>query len=628
MPRPIPLALTAITLTLSLGSCMQQTLPETPVQPTPPASKVQLWLTTPDQSKLLSSETQLSFSRDGSETFPTIAVNDTVTYQKMEGAGAAFTDSSAYLMSKMSPTDRQKLLKDLFDAQTGAGLDHARIPIGASDFALSHYSFNDLAAGETDPELKKFSIQHDQEYIIPVIKEAIKVNPSLKFMASPWSAPGWMKTSGSLIKGKLKPEYYDTYAQYFVKYLQAYRQNGIGIDTITVQNEPQHEPGDYPGMRMESSEQAKFVGEHLGPVIQKSGLGTRILGWDHNWDQWNYPIEVLNDPKARAALSGIAFHCYGGNVAAQSQIKDSFPEKDLYFTECSGGFWANNFGDNLKWNMENLLIGATRNWAKTVLLWNLALDEKGGPHLGGCGNCRGVVTIRSDTGAVEKNVEYYVLGHYGKAVRQGAFRIASNTYNAPASDLQSVAFKNPDGSKALIVLNSSASALTFKVKENGSSFYTTLPAGAVATYRWTGKGSDTPPPPAPAPDAFKIVQAEAFSSQQGIQTEACQDEGGGLNVGYVDTGDHLVFDRIDFGASGAKGVKFRVASGGNGGTIQLRTGSLDGPVVAEAQVVNTGGWQNWTTITAPANIPAGIQKIYLVFSKADGINLNWMQFTP
>ncbi|GEM46408.1 carbohydrate-binding protein [Deinococcus cellulosilyticus] len=618
--------LAVLTVTLALSSCNGMTTP-TPEVPTPPASAVKMWLTTGDQNSLLAPQAALAFTRDGNETFPTITVDDSRTYQQMEGVGAAFTDSSAYLISKLPAAARTQLLKDLFDHQTGAGFDYARLPIGASDFSRSHYSFNDLPAGQTDPNLEKFSIQHDQEYIIPVIKGALGVNPQLKIMASPWSAPGWMKTTGSLIKGQLKPEHYGTYANYFVKFLQAYQQSGISIDAVTPQNEPHHEADNYPGMRMGSADQAKFVSQHLSPALKKAGFSAKIIGWDHNWDQWNYPIELLNDPAARAAVDGIAFHCYGGDVSAQSQVHDTFPGKSIYFTECSGGFWATNFGDNLKWNVSNLLIGATRNWAKTVLLWNLALDENGAPHTGGCGNCRGVVTIRSDNQQVEKNVEYYVLGHYGKAVRPGAFRIDSNTYNIASSNLQSVAFRNPDGSKALIVLNNSSDSLTFKIKENGDSFYTTLPAGAVATYTWTGKGSDTPPPPAPARDAFKTIQAEAYSSMKGIQTEACTDEGTGLNVGYTDNGDHLVFDRIDFGATGAKGVEFRVASGSNGGTIQLRTGSEDGPVVAEAQVTNTGGWQNWQTVKVPANIPAGVQKLYVVFSKSEGINLNWFTFT-
>ncbi|GGJ57025.1 carbohydrate-binding protein [Deinococcus roseus] len=626
MLNPLKSALAVLTLSLTLSSCTQTTVP--PVVPEiPRASAVKMWLTTGDQSKLLSSEPELHFSRDGGETFPTITVDSSHTYQQMEGVGAAFTDSSAYLISKLPAADQQKLLKDLFDHQTGAGFDYMRLPIGASDFSLKHYSFNDLDKGQTDPELKKFSIAHDQEYIIPVIKSTLSINKDLKIMASPWSAPGWMKTTDSLIKGSLKEEFYGSYAHYFVKFIQAYQQAGIKFDAVTPQNEPHYEPDNYPGMRMDAAAQAKFVSQNLFPALRNAGLATKILGWDHNWDQWNYPVDLLNDAAARKALDGVAFHCYGGDVAAQSQVHDTFPGKSIYFTECSGGYWANNFGDNLKWNATNLLIGAPRNWAKTVLLWNLALDEKGAPHTGGCDNCRGVVTIRSDNQQIEKNVEYYVLGHYGKAVRPGAYRIDSNTYNTPSSGLQSVAFQNPDGSKALIALNNTSDSLTFKVKDHGASFYTTLPAGAVATFKWTGEDSDTPPPPAPAKDAFKRVEAEGFSSMKGIETEACSDEGAGLDVGHTDDGDFLVFDRIDFGASGATSAQFRVASGWNGGTIEVHTDSVDGPVIATAQVVNTGGWQNWQTVTVPATAPAGVKKIYVVFKKAEGININWFQFS-
>lgn len=595
------------------------------------ASAVSHWLTTGDQSKLLSREADATFTRDSNETFPSIVVDASTTYQQMDGVGAALTDASAWLIfNKLSAEQRSTLIRDLFTPD-GAGFDYVRLPMGSSDFALSHYSYDDLSAGQTDPTLTKFSIAHDREYILPVAQQIRGTNGAVKFMASPWSAPGWMKTTDSLIKGSLKPEFYGAYAQYFRKFIQEYGAAGVPIHAVTLQNEPHHEPDNYPGMRMEPAEQAAFV-KVLGPTLKSAGLSPRIIAWDHNWDEWFYPVQVLNDAEAAQYIDGSAFHCYAGNVNNQQQVHDTFPAKNLYFTECSGGYWANNFPDNLRWNTSNLLIGATRNWAKTVLLWNLALQvesgsgdqTKSGPHKGGCDNCRGIVTIGAG-GSVEKNVEYYVLGQYGKAVRPGAVRISSNTYNVAGDMLQSVAFRNPDGSKVLIALNNTADPLPFKVKEGNASFYTQLPPASVVTYRWTGSGSDAAPGQTPALDAFARMQAEYYSSMKGVQTEETKDEGGGNDVGWTDAGDYLVFDQVNFTAP-ATGVQVRVASGANGGTVEIRTGSETGPLVATVQVPGTGDWQNWKTVSAPANLPAGNHKLYVVF-KNGGLNLNWLQFT-
>jgi glucosylceramidase len=254
------------------------------------------------------------------------------------------------------------------------------------------------------------------------------------------------------------------------------------VFAVTIQNEPAFEPSDYPGMRLDPPVRAEIVGRHLGPLFAASGIQTRILEWDHNWDLPNSPMAVLSDPTARSYVSGVAWHCYAGSVDVQDNVHAAYPDKDAYFTECSGGAWAPVFADNLKYFVGTLVIGATRGWAKGVALWNLALDENGGPHLGGCGNCRGVITINSATGAVTRNVEYYALAHASQFVRPGAHRIASSTN---VSGLQSVAFKNADdGSKILIVLNTASADVSFAVHTAGKAILYTLPAGAVVTIRW------------------------------------------------------------------------------------------------------------------------------------------------
>jgi glucosylceramidase len=281
-----------------------------------------------------------------------------------------------------------------------------------------------------------------------------------------------------MIKGTLREDAYASYAEYFKRFLDAYAAEGVPIFAITVQNEPHFEPGDYPGMRLDPSQRARFVRQYLGPLL---GGRTRILEWDHNWDEPSSPLAVLADSGARRHLSGVAWHCYNGEVSAQTPVHDAYPDKDAYITECSGGDWAPKFADNLVWLTRTLIIGGTRNWARGVILWNLALDAQHGPHTGGCGNCRGVVTIRND-GGVDRNEEYYALAHASRFVRPGARRIASA---GVADSLESVAFRNDDDSKILIVVNTGATARQFGVRFARRAFRYTLPAASVVTFRWS-----------------------------------------------------------------------------------------------------------------------------------------------
>jgi len=452
---------------------------------------VQVWLTTPDESRLLERQADLAMKAEPDKSeeavdTPTIIVDESVTYQTIDGFGASLTDASAWLLAeRMDAASRGELMKRLFAREEGIGISYLRLPMGASDFALDHYTYNDLPPGETDPELARFSVAHDEAYIIPMLQEALRLNPELKLMGSPWSAPAWMKTSGSLIGGSLKLEHYGTYADYFVKFVQAYEAAGLPIDAVTPQNEPHHVPADYPGMRMEAVDQTMFVKQALGPAMAAAGLKTKLVIWDHNWDEPYYPMTVLNDPEASRFVAGTAFHGYAGDVSGQSKVKEAHPDKDIYFTESSGGAWADDFGDNLKWDMQQLIIGATRNWARTVLKWNLALDELHGPHKGGCGDCRGVVTIDSSTGAFELNEEYYAFGHASKFVLPGARRIESNTLGS--GSIENVAFRNPDGSLVLVALNSGDEEEAFAIRHAGRLLETSLPGGTAATYVWQGE---------------------------------------------------------------------------------------------------------------------------------------------
>jgi glucosylceramidase len=449
----------------------------------PAARGVEVYVTTGDRSQLLQRQNDLRADGADSTAATTIRVDPNDRMQEMVGFGASLTDASAWLLqNRMTAAQRESLLRDLFGPEPGAGFSFVRLDMGASDFSLRHYSYDDVPPGETDVTLSRFSIEADRAETIPIIRRALAINPRLRVMASPWSAPAWMKTSGSMITGTLRDDAFAPYAEYFRRFIVAYAAEGIPMFAVTVQNEPHYEPADYPGMRLEPSARARFIGQHLGPMLERSGIDTRILDWDHNWDEPDSPLRVLSDSAARRYVSGVAWHCYGGDVGAQRMVRDAHPDKDVYFTECSGGAWAPDFGDNLVWTVKHLIIGSTRGWPRGVLMWNLALDEKHGPHLGGCGNCRGVVTIDSRSGAVTRNEEYYAFAHASRFVRPGAHRIAST---AAADSLESVAFRNADdGSMVLIVLNPTARSRQFVMRSDDDSFAYMMPARAVATFRW------------------------------------------------------------------------------------------------------------------------------------------------
>jgi glucosylceramidase len=448
-----------------------------------------------DQSKLLETQPAGHFAAQ-SELPLAIRVDDAIRYQEMDGFGASFTDSSAWLVgTKLTPDQRRTLMRDLFGPD-GIRLSFLRQPMGASDLALQDYTYDDMPPGQSDPQLTQFSIDHDRAYILPVLRQALALNPQARVLALPWSPPGWMKTNDALGGGGIDSQRFDSLARYFVKTIRAYEREGVPVHYIAAQNEPLYagqgypdeESHSYPTTFFSGAQMAQFVGRFLGPALEHARLRTRILGYEHNWDNTLYPLALLRDHAASRYLAGVSFHCYAGDRdTAQGAVHALFPEKGIWFTECTGVTQYPVFGDNLGWNMHNLLIGTTRQWARSVSLWNMALDQTNGPLNGppdsGCKNCRGVVTIDWSTtpATVRYEVEYYALGHASKFVMPGAHRIDSNF----AGPVENVAFRNPDGSIALLAYNSdTAAASTFSVSWRGQVFSYTLPAGAVATFVW------------------------------------------------------------------------------------------------------------------------------------------------
>jgi glucosylceramidase len=477
-----PLTVRCIALVALLAACGHSVGVDPGGGITPIGPVAQAWITTGDQSRLLSQEPDLPIRSTPDTTRIVIDVDEGTSYQEIVGFGAAMTDASAYLISNKLGAQRDPIMRELFGRNPGLGLSFMRVPMGASDFSSTHYSYDDVPAGQSDSALVHFSIDADRTDKLPALKQALAINPQLKLVASPWSPPGWMKTTGSLIQGTLRPQAYGSFADYFRKFIQAYATEGVPIFAVTMQNEPAFEPNNYPGMRLDPPVRAEVIGKHVGPLFASAGIQAQILDWDHNWDLPNQPLAVLADSAARRYVSAVAWHCYKGDIGVQETVHAAYPAKDAYFTECSGGAWAPVFADNLKYFVGTLVIGSTRGWAKGVALWNLALDENAGPHLGGCGNCRGVITINSATGFVTRNVEYYSLAHASQFVKPGAHRIASTTN---VSGLQSVAFKNADdGSKVLIVLNTAAAEVPFAAHFGGKAFLHAIPAGAVVTFRW------------------------------------------------------------------------------------------------------------------------------------------------
>ncbi len=433
------------------------------------------WMTSGDGKTLLTREPDMKFAFVNN-VHPVIDIDTSEVFQEIDGFGYTLTGGSALLLSRMGATGREALLREVFSPE-GLHVSYLRLSIGASDLSDRVFTYNDLPAGMTDREMKQFSLDPDRKELIPILKEILAIQPGLKILGSPWSPPVWMKDNNRSIGGSLLPEYYDAYALYLVKYIQGMAAEGITIDAITVQNEPLH-PGNNPSMLMPAAQQAAFIRQSLGPAFRAAGINTKIIIYDHNADRIDYPLEVLADAGARQYIDGTAFHLYGGSIGELSKVHQAYPDKNLYFTEQWVGA-PSNFGGDLAWHVRELIIGATRNWCRTVLEWNLAADPNQDPHTeGGCTQCLGAVTIDGDV--VTRNVAWYIIGHASKFVRPGAVRIGSTMIDG----LPNVAFRNPDGSKVAIVLNDSGNQRSFNIRYSGKKLAVTLPPGSVGSFVW------------------------------------------------------------------------------------------------------------------------------------------------
>jgi glucosylceramidase len=573
---------------------------------------VTVYQTNADQSLLLAQQPSVSFGSAVNGT-STVTITPSVTYQQMDGFGASMTDSSAYLIyNKLTSAQQSTLMQWFFNGSSGIGLNFLRQPMGASDFsAQGNFSYDDVPSGQTDVNLANFSIAKDLTYTIPILKQALAVNPNIKVEMLPWSPPAWMKTSQTMNGGNFNDNYYSSLAPYFVKAIQAYQAQGIPVYSIAAQNEPENSNGSYPTETFSAAEEGTFIASYLGPALSSAGLSTKIFGYEHNWGDTTYPEAILGNSGAYPYVAGTSWHCYSGTPSAQSTVEAAYPSKGTWFTECSGET-TGSFGGDLGWGMENLIIGATRNWAKGVTEWNLALDQNSGPTNGGCTNCRGFVTINDSVtpATITYNVENYLYGHAAKFVTPGAYRVESNSAAAGAGGIEDVAFQNPNGSMVLIAFNDGTSAATFDVNwyPNNTNFSYTLPAGAVATFTWT-------PSSGMGPAAPTNLAATATSSSQ-------------INLTWTASGTsgvtYSVFRSTTSGFTPGSGNSIAT---GVSGTSYSNTGLTSGTtyyyVVDAVGSTGTSVPSNQASATTTAVIPSAPTGLTATAASSAQINLSW-----
>jgi glucosylceramidase len=455
---------------------------------------VHVTLTTAHLTHALQSMPDVEFCKRSLRSRSAIAVSDRIHYQRVQGFGAAMTDSSAWLlMTQLGASTRQRVFDSLF-SRAGIRLNYMRVPMGASDFSAKGrpYTYDDVPAGKTDPTLANFSVAHDLAYILPALRRARALNPSLRLLANPWSPPAWMKANGRLDNvghsGQVLPSAYPALAQYFVRFLQSYAAHGVAINAVTPQNEP-GVPAHYPGAQLDATEEGEFISGYLAPALRGAGLATKIYGDDLSWDSVPYATGLASG-QAAAALTGIAWHCYRGEPGVMGSFHTQFPRLEEIVSECSP--------EILGFSTIELLISSLRDYATTVLVWNIALDPAGGPVQppdSGCHGCRGIVTVSEADRSVEYNMKYYELGQVSKFVRPGAVRIQSTSKVSysdqirpsrfqPSAGVDNVAFVNPDGSKVLVADNTSQHNQQFVVTWHGQAFRYTLPIGSTVTFTW------------------------------------------------------------------------------------------------------------------------------------------------
>ncbi len=447
-----------------------------------PTKLLRMYLTDPSANIFLAKQ-KTPIIGTNTENIAEITIDNNQKYQTIDGFGFALTGGSAYLLNKMSTPERTKVLKRFYSPSSGIGASMVRISIGASDLSRKCFTYDEKFLGlGKDTNMNKFNIYAGDKEVIPMLKEILAINPKIKILATPWTAPKWMKSNKLYGGGKLKEKYYQAYADYFLKYLQTMKDNGINIAAISTQNEPECGTN-KPSMKMDAKSQATFIGKYLGPTLKNNGFGdVEIFCWDHNCDKKDFALEVLGDSEASKYVSGSAWHLYAGDINILSEVYKEQPEKKLWLTEQWTGR-DGEFAGDFKWHMKNVILGTLNNHGQAAFEWNLAADQNCDPHtLGGCPDCKGAITINKKTNKVDSyNVSYYIIGQASKFVRPGSVKIASKSSN---NDLVSAAFETKEGNTVIIVLNNGNKEIDFKINFTDNTIISKLNAGAAATYIW------------------------------------------------------------------------------------------------------------------------------------------------
>ena len=452
---------------------------------------VEVWLSVPGTNTMLVRQADNNFVADSNIENYTIIVDEGRQYQQMDGFGGSLTDASCWLLNyKLTDQKRAKVMQDLF-GPSGINISLLRQPIGASDFSWEPWTFDDTDNNNDDWSLSNFYLWREEAYIRPMLDMAYKVNPGrIKIFATPWSPPAWMRFNKGLYGngGYLRPECYSVYADYFVKYVKEYAAKGTPVYAVTIQNEPQYAPA-YPGMQMSIQDEIGFIKDYIGPKFQQNGINTKIICFDHNFDDGgtDFAAKVLASD-AYNYCAGSAWHpyCTGASCVHEkmTEVHNRYPAKDVWLTEAGSGTWIGDDSAQFADQMYHA-IRSPRNWSKSVVFWNIALDQNAGPKLAGVDTSnsnRGLLTIRSDTtDSITRNTSYYSMGHTSKFVDPGAYRIESNSFTG---DIENVAYKNPDGSKVVVLSNRTSIQKSVKIKWGSQSFTYTVPEKAAVTFKW------------------------------------------------------------------------------------------------------------------------------------------------
>lgn len=448
---------------------------------------VRVWITTEDLSRVWDLKTDLEVGPPNSK-MGAVRIDPDRRFQTMLGMGGSLEHTTCYNLSILPDAERERVIESLVDPATGAGMNVMRLCIGTPDFTREPwYTYNDLPEGETDPNLEKFSIEKDRAYILPILKLALEKNPDLLFYASPWSPPGWMTSTGDMIGGHLLPEHREAYANYFVKFVQAYEAEGIPIHAVTIQNEPgvdrslEEDPAwHYPSCRYTPEQERDFIRDHLGPAFERHGIKSEIWCYDHNFNTEatedgddpgiDHPTTILSDPEAAKHVDGVAFHGYAGTPEGMTIFHQRFPKVPIYFTE----------GSTFEVGGAVETIGFLRNWASSYNAWVLFLDEEGKPNNGPFEASRTCITLNADRKSATKHFDYYMYGHFMKFIQRGAVRIGSEG----GAGLAHVAFANPDGTTAAVVANPQPTARRVRIETREGALEVEAPGRSVLTAIW------------------------------------------------------------------------------------------------------------------------------------------------